>query len=136
MSAVSAVGLCFVFFFKEKTAYEMRISDWGSDVCASDLLAPDLVEGDVLRRMACGRGDRHGGEDTLRVARRPLQHLHAAHRAADHAEQRSEERRVGKECVSTCRSRLSAYHEKKKKSTVSKVSVNNVRHRPTQQHNK
>src|SRR3546814_1792500 len=87
MSAVSAVGLCFVFFFKEKTAYEMRISDWGSDVCASDLLAPDLVEGEVLRRMACGRGDRHGGEDTLRVARRPLQHLHAAHRAADHAEQ-------------------------------------------------
>src|SRR3546814_16783310 len=28
-----------VFFFKQKTAYEMRISDWGSDVCASDLSA-------------------------------------------------------------------------------------------------
>src|SRR3546814_4876519 len=27
----------FVFFFKQKTAYEMRISDWGSDVCSSDL---------------------------------------------------------------------------------------------------
>src|SRR3546814_4104007 len=34
------VSLCFLifFFFKQKTAYEMRISDWGSDVCCSDLL--------------------------------------------------------------------------------------------------
>src|SRR3546814_7287580 len=30
--------VCFVFFFKQKTAYEMRISDWSSDVCSSDLL--------------------------------------------------------------------------------------------------
>src|SRR3546814_4609411 len=29
---------CFFFFFKQKTAYEMRISDWSSDVCSSDLL--------------------------------------------------------------------------------------------------
>src|SRR3546814_5272392 len=29
----------FIFFFKQKTAYEMRISDWSSDVCSSDLLA-------------------------------------------------------------------------------------------------
>src|SRR3546814_6238645 len=32
---------CF-FFFKQKTAYEMRISDWSSDVCSSDLLAANL----------------------------------------------------------------------------------------------
>src|SRR3546814_4192489 len=33
---------CFVFFFfKQKTAYEMRISDWSSDVCSSDLLPPE-----------------------------------------------------------------------------------------------
>src|SRR3546814_16711847 len=31
----------FLFFFKQKTAYEMRISDWSSDVCSSDLLGPD-----------------------------------------------------------------------------------------------
>src|SRR3546814_7619509 len=31
---------CFVFFFKQKTAYEMRISDWSSDVCSSDLTMP------------------------------------------------------------------------------------------------
>src|SRR3546814_4933348 len=30
---------CCVFFFKQKTAYEMRISDWSSDVCSSDLVA-------------------------------------------------------------------------------------------------
>src|SRR3546814_8074920 len=40
---------CFVFcFFKQKTAYEMRISDWSSDVCSSDLMAaaePDIGEG-------------------------------------------------------------------------------------------
>src|SRR3546814_7654271 len=29
--------LVFIFFFKQKTAYEMRISDWSSDVCSSDL---------------------------------------------------------------------------------------------------
>src|SRR3546814_6984541 len=34
---VSDFFLCFFFFFKQKTAYEMRISDWSSDVCSSDL---------------------------------------------------------------------------------------------------
>src|SRR3546814_5749076 len=37
---VSAVSICLfflIFFFKQKTAYEMRISDWSSDVCSSDL---------------------------------------------------------------------------------------------------
>src|SRR3546814_10016254 len=35
----------FFFFFKQKTAYELRISDWSSDVCSSDLRAPDGVAG-------------------------------------------------------------------------------------------
>src|SRR3546814_6536893 len=35
---------CFVFFFKQKTAYEMRISDWSSDVCSSDLLLDGAVD--------------------------------------------------------------------------------------------
>src|SRR3546814_6564051 len=34
----------FVFFFKQKTAYEMRISDWSSDVCSSDLLGFMIVD--------------------------------------------------------------------------------------------
>src|SRR3546814_4209078 len=42
MCKVSLVffGLVFIFFFKQKTAYEMRISDWSSDVCSSDLGDP------------------------------------------------------------------------------------------------
>src|SRR3546814_19018672 len=36
-------GLVFCFFFKQKTAYEMRISDWSSDVCSSDLLRTNAV---------------------------------------------------------------------------------------------
>src|SRR3546814_5782761 len=35
---VDIVAAFFIFFFKQKTAYEMRISDWSSDVCSSDLL--------------------------------------------------------------------------------------------------
>src|SRR3546814_16507207 len=42
MMCCSAYEFIF-FFFKQKTAYEMRISDWSSDVCSSDLLARHLV---------------------------------------------------------------------------------------------
>src|SRR3546814_531849 len=44
------VLICFIFFFfKQKTAYEMRISDWSSDVCSSDLiLAPDNGHHELL----------------------------------------------------------------------------------------
>src|SRR3546814_19257044 len=38
------VCFIFVFFFKQKTAYEMRISDWSSDVCSSDLLVISISE--------------------------------------------------------------------------------------------
>src|SRR3546814_6999203 len=44
--------LCVFFFFKQKTAYEMRISDWSSDVCSSDLA--------LRRRPVVDRVD-HGG---------------------------------------------------------------------------
>src|SRR3546814_4436037 len=37
MVFMSCVRLLYFFFFKQKTAYEMRISDWSSDVCSSDL---------------------------------------------------------------------------------------------------
>src|SRR3546814_7455529 len=80
----------FFFFFKQKTAYEMRISDWSSDVCSSDL----------------------NSETTYRLYDygRPRElHLDDGVAVAD-PQPRSEERRVGKECVSTCRSRWSPYH--------------------------
>src|SRR3546814_4362927 len=38
--------MCFFFFFKQKTAYEMRISDWSSDVCSSDLTADSAESAD------------------------------------------------------------------------------------------
>src|SRR3546814_3694796 len=46
------------FFFKQKTAYEMRISDWSSDVCSSDLPRVERLEqllhvADQARRAAC-----------------------------------------------------------------------------------
>src|SRR3546814_5423534 len=52
--------LCIVFFFfKQKTAYEMRISDWSSDVCSSDLIERGLHELQHVRRMnAEGQMDR------------------------------------------------------------------------------
>src|SRR3546814_5507208 len=88
--------LFFFFFFKQKTAYEMRISDWSSDVCSSDLRrAVPVDQHDALAR----RGDRDA-QVLLRRGRRRRNPL----------AERSEERRVGKECVSTCRSRWSPYH--------------------------
>src|SRR3546814_1870595 len=88
----------FFFFFKQKTAYEMRISDWSSDVCSSDLK--------FLRSMA-GPIPFTFHRISRQVTRRLLPTgpgLFIWPRV------RSEERRVGKECVSTCRSRWSPYH--------------------------
>src|SRR3546814_7405179 len=49
--------LCvFFFFFKQKTAYEMRISDWSSDVCSSDLKAPGRIIDRVAREHFVARG--------------------------------------------------------------------------------
>src|SRR3546814_5314541 len=96
----------FVFFIKQKTAYEMRISDWSSDVCSSDLnldvldmkiknsKGQPMIKSYVLGCLLIDSGSNdmesselsnYCTEDTVR----------------------SEERRVGKECVSTCRSRWS-----------------------------
>src|SRR3546814_2613966 len=79
-----------LFFFKQKTAYEMRISDWSSDVCSSDLIdiRPPLIWSTKAMSSAMRIGCHNGPS----------------------AHERSEERRVGKECVSTCRSRWSPYH--------------------------
>src|SRR3546814_1294915 len=81
------------FFFKQKTAYEMRISDWSSDVCSSDLAAGHRVTGAQREAADLARRD----VDVVRTGE-------------IRAVRRSEERRVGKECVSTCRSRWSPYH--------------------------
>src|SRR3546814_6194677 len=50
------VVLRFFFFFKQKTAYEMRISDWSSDVCSSDLAGVSLLWGLVGYSLAYAPG--------------------------------------------------------------------------------
>src|SRR3546814_13524777 len=127
--------LCF-FLFKQKTAYDMRISDWSSDVCSSDLTGsyvlaraglldgyrctihwenlasfcedfPEIEVTSELFEIDRNRFTCSGGTATIDmmlnvIARQPGPEL-----AASVADQfmRSEERRVGKECVRTCRPR-------------------------------
>src|SRR3546814_7450603 len=57
----------FFFFFKQKTAYEVRISDWSSDVCSSDL--PRLT---VLQALAIGHDDLPVANDDTRDLRWPI----------------------------------------------------------------
>src|SRR3546814_5264016 len=93
------------FFCKQKTAYEMRISDWSSDVCSSDLQYHDRVPfaGCAPPSLShCSRACWTEDDDTTWGW--------AVCGAPEQASFRSEERRVGKECVSTCRSRWSPYH--------------------------
>src|SRR3546814_8950255 len=93
----------FFFFFKQKTAYDMRISDWSSDVCSSDL-QPDNA---ANHRLSSPAAQWHRPAD---LASRQSEPAASAHRKRRRWRYRSEERRVGKECVSTCRSRWSPYH--------------------------
>src|SRR3546814_3455592 len=108
--------LCFLFFFfKQKTAYEMRISDWSSDVCSSDLV--DLTGSDRLIDQSTAYYLMIPGLIVqLMFLVILLFGVHLFLRGHDLpgggfsagiTVSRSEERRVGKECVSTCRSRWS-----------------------------
>src|SRR3546814_11043294 len=98
------------FFFKQKTAYEVRISDWSSDVCSSDLPGPPPA------------GTPSPGPSRPRRAAPPGRCGRRRRRAV----RRSEERRVGKECVSTCRSRWSPYHYKKKTNENEQVDTSDI----------
>src|SRR3546814_5340710 len=82
--------LLFVFFFKQKTAYEMRISDWSSDVCSSDLDSrPARSQGDRRRGVQLGRRAGAAGRD-------PVSGTRAAARAdGDNAERRRARDRLG-----------------------------------------
>src|SRR3546814_20731921 len=99
----------------------MRISDWSSDVCSSDLLGfGEIRPGDGRVVDQVDHQQRHADTDIVVAAARldeqdpvggvgrELPGKHATGAA------RSEERRVGKECVRTCRSRGSPYHKTKK----------------------
>src|SRR3546814_19214999 len=130
--------MCF-FFFKQKTAYEMRISDWSSDVCSSDLvngaeLRSRQRDRDIFRTGVLGEAVPAGAQlKAVLAADDPVVRLvflsltgvldqrdlggdvEGGKRAFQAAvlllgEVRSEARRVGKECVSTCRARGSQYN--------------------------
>src|SRR3546814_6613521 len=109
-----------LFFFKQKTAYEVRISDWSSDVCSSDLViradSPEemialacavsvgaLPEGDRVAIITTSGGAGGWAADICEEAGLRVPPLNAGFKA------RSEERRVGTECVSTCRPQWSPY---------------------------
>src|SRR3546814_1003086 len=111
-----------VFFCKQKTAYESRISDWSSDVCSSDLCSARL-----LGRGRLPKNDREGANDTAlkavssRCVASAMCYFNLSAPTTEMVSHfpfftwripngRSDERRVGKACVSTCRSRWSPYH--------------------------
>src|SRR3546814_8208698 len=96
------------FFFKQKTAYEMRISDWSSDVCSSDLYGDEqLMTTDMPASVPGDSGgpvwlvDDNGQAHIIGIWLGDKAAPASGHRYGRFA--RSEERRVGKECVSTCR---------------------------------
>src|SRR3546814_19208057 len=100
----------------------MRISDWSSDVCSSDLMAAHRLNTigrqalTSIAHMVTALGQ-NASEYLVEEAEWMARGVDVArfHRAVDVlADDRSEERRVGKECVSTCRSRLSPEHSKHK----------------------
>src|SRR3546814_16383124 len=105
----------------------MRISDWSSDVCSSDLrrdprpverLAAAAVDAAAMAveqerrgaRIAHLQRDRVLDQRITHADRLDVRHAEAPAKGIVLVAVRSEERRVGKECVSTCRSRWSPYH--------------------------
>src|SRR3546814_6391041 len=90
------------FFFKQKTAYEMRISDWSSDVCSSDLQTSTKINYNANTPAKCCIKHKTFHRYTSRKKQGGVQSVRD-----NKSGRRSEERRVGKECVSTGRSRWS-----------------------------
>src|SRR3546814_14033853 len=112
------------------TEYELRISDWSSDVCSSDLAHPTLSS--LLKRAGYRNGlfgkwhlgirsefhpNQHGFDEFFGPLSGAVDYIshsdptgrHDLHRNGETV-RRSEEGRVGKECVSKCRSRWSPYN--------------------------
>src|SRR3546814_14069354 len=122
----------------------MRISDWSSDVCSCDLLAhsgdlsgalkaydaalalaPDNTDAkrnrDLVEKMLKQQQQKNSAQSEQQNKRQDPKDSQAqdqqqpSSNGQKQSDQRSEERSVGKECVSTCRTRGSTYHKKKQK---------------------
>src|SRR3546814_15301623 len=113
----------------------MRMSDWSSDVCSSDLhfhsepaafaYLESILWPDGPQCPHCGVVD-NAGKLKGKTTRTGLWKCYACRKqfpvkVGTVFEHRSEERRVGKECVSTCRYRWSPYHYKKKKNNNGRI---------------
>src|SRR3546814_10544115 len=77
------MGCCCLFFFKQKTAYEMRISDWSSDVCSSDLDGQDRTAFADAAVVGIG-GAAQAGENAVAFVLRAEGKIGAAHGAHQH----------------------------------------------------
>src|SRR3546814_3526487 len=107
------------FFVKQKTAYDIRISDWSSDVCSSDLpKRPTFLRASSKARRLPERSAPTGLQQSwqdqpfsfsISSRTEPVNHCSQVGKFTlrPWRHRRSEERLVGKECVSTCRSRWS-----------------------------
>src|SRR3546814_12801036 len=101
----------------------MRISDWSSDVCSSDLPRWRSSAGPRRKPLVGARSRamllllRTPNPDSRLSKHRPQAGSYDGNDRQSRGF-RSEARRVGKECVSTCRSRWSPYHEKKKQNNI------------------
>src|SRR3546814_15888342 len=109
----------------QKTAYEMRSSDWSSDVCSSDvsvipggsrhfgvITTPEgsIFDGRHIQDIArMDPGDRYDATDVDDLHRALIHTGLVSSADIKPVQERSEERRVGKECVSTRRTRRSPY---------------------------
>src|SRR3546814_9990293 len=98
MTGLLCVIVCsVVFFFKQKTAYEMRISDWSSDVCSSDLQAQEMHAGFVdARRVIPITG----------IAERAVDDVRHHVRESDDGIERRAELEIGR---ASCRERVCKY---------------------------
>src|SRR3546814_16634738 len=118
------VGNILVFLYKQKTAYEMRISDWSADVCSSDLslrwvrqprhfqILTGFLRCSCLPTWGWFRPISSSCPGSSRPAASRVHFLCLSVWASLVCSHRSEERRVGKECVGTCRSRWVQHHSK------------------------
>src|SRR3546814_11470689 len=109
----------YFFMYKKKTQYELRISDWSSDVCSSDLEAGS-IDGKVYA-VSKNWGTTGYAVNTAKVTEKMtswkqfwdlnMEKYSGRTMVHDYQLTRSEERRVGTEGVSTCRSRRSPYQK-------------------------
>src|SRR3546814_2697280 len=117
-----------VFCCKQKTAYEMRISDWSSDVCSSDLLRGEIARvremldhrlldevedlGPATIENLCAFIRKQLEDSVTSLCAVMVERRLSGDRCVLRWTRSSDERRVGIECVRRCRSVWSPLHEK------------------------